>query len=88
MYEFAFSAMAGRILLVVCLALVGIVHGYTLRDILRERGKDCYFFYKTVVVVIVVHSTQRRKKFASILQIFSSTSLTNYTNRQSQNSIY
>lgn len=38
------SAMNGRILLIVCLALCGLVHGYTLRDMLRERGNDCYIF--------------------------------------------
>ncbi|KAL9960796.1 hypothetical protein ACROYT_G034296 [Oculina patagonica] len=30
--------MNGRILLIVCLALCGLVHGYTLRDMLRERA--------------------------------------------------
>lgn len=34
-------AMDGKLLLIVCLALLGTVQGYTLRDILRERGQNC-----------------------------------------------
>lgn len=66
--------MDGKLLVVVCLVLLGTVHGYTLRDILRERGMitNCL----TTVIVNVQTPSNRTawllgEKFESRLSKFT-----------------
>lgn len=62
-------AMDGKLLVVVCLVLLGTVHGYTLRDILRERGMitNCL----TTVIVNVQTPWLLGEKFESRLSKFT-----------------
>lgn len=51
--------MDGKVLLIVCLALLGTAQGYTLRDILRERGRNCL----TTVVNVQTYSNSLARTF-------------------------
>ena len=68
-------AMDGKLLLIVCLALLGTVQGYTLRDILRERGQNCLI---TVPVIAQTFQIDRQGHSVKILNsVFSN--LTRFT---------
>lgn len=51
--------MDGKVLLIICLALLGTAQGYTLRDLLRERGRNCL----TTVVIVQTYSNSLARTF-------------------------